>query len=411
MDVASQPHILVYLGLLLLLSYLAGELASYCKAPRVTGYLIMGMLVGPSVLGLFPRNLVQKDLSLVTHIALGVIAFSIGGSLNLGKIKRLGRQILTIAANEAGAAFLLVTLVLCLGFWLMPGMEGDFLSVYFPLALVVGALSAATAPAATLAIIHEYQAQGPLTTTVLGVVALDDALAIFFFSFASAIAHSLTQGHDLSWQALLLSPALALLASFAIGAIPAMVLSKLMRFVTRRAAVLGVMLGSILLVSGLALSLGVSPLLAAMALGFVVTNLAGRQEDIFNIIEGIEEPLFGMFFILAGAHLDLAVMTTAGGLALLIILGRFSGKLIGSRIGAWSSNAPQVVGRYLGFALLPKAGVTVGLVLVARDIFGPTPAAELMVNAVLGSVIINELLAPFGVRFALFRAGEAGTQS
>ncbi|MDW7773612.1 MAG: cation:proton antiporter [Desulfobulbaceae bacterium] len=408
MEFSFQPHALVYVGLLLLLSYLGGEIASYCKAPRVTGYLVMGMLVGHSVIGLFPRKMVQQDLVLVTHIALSIIAFSIGGSLNLGKMKRLGRQILLIAVNEAGGAFVLVTLVLCLGFWVMPGVKGNFLTVYFPLALVVGALSAATAPAATLAIIHEYRARGPMTTIVLGVVALDDALAIFFFAFAGAIARSLVQGQGVSWQAVTFMPVFALLASLAIGAILGAALSRLMPFVKRRAAMLGVITGAILLASGLALSLGVSPLLADMALGFAVTNFVGRQEDIFAVVESIEEPLFGMFFALAGAHLDLEVIGAAAGLALLIILGRFSGKLIGCRIGAWMSGAPREIRTYLGFCLMPKAGVTVGLILVARDIFGLTAEAELMVNAVLGSVIINELLAPFGVRYALFRTGEAG---
>lgn len=411
MEISFHPHALVYVGLLLLLSYLGGEIASCCKAPRVTGYLVMGMLVGHSVMGLFPKKLVQQDLALVTHIALSIIAFSIGGSLNLGNVKRLGRQILLITVNEAGGAFVLVTLVLCLGFWLMPGFNGDFLTVYFPLALVVGALSAATAPAATLAIIHEYRARGPLTTIVLGVVALDDALAIFFFAFAGSIARNLMHGQNISWQSFALTPVIALLASLAIGAVLGAALGRFMPFVNRRAAVLGVMTGAILLASGLALSLGVSPLLADMALGFAVTNFVGRQQDIFAIVESIEEPLFGMFFALAGAHLDLGVLGAAGSLALLIILGRFSGKMLGSRIGARLSGAPRETGKYLGYCLLPKAGVTVGLILAARDIFGPTAQAELMVNAVLGSVIINELLAPFGVRFALFRAGETGAGS
>ncbi|NOQ52692.1 MAG: hypothetical protein GQ578_10795 [Desulfuromonadaceae bacterium] len=127
----------------------------------------------------------------------------------------------------------------------------------------------------------------------------------------------------------------------------------------------------------------------------------------FAVVENIEEPIFGMFFTLAGAHFDFRMIDTVGGLTLLIILGRFVGKLLGSRLGARISQAPQVVRKYLGFALLPKAGVTVGLVLAAKEVFGPTYQAEVMVNAVLGSVIINELLTPFFVRFALFRAGEA----
>jgi Kef-type K+ transport system membrane component KefB len=167
------------------------------------------------------------------------------------------------------------------------------------------------------------------------------------------------------------------------------------------------MIGSIFLASGLAISIKVSPLLANMMLGFVVTNWVKHHENLFNIVESVEEPIFGMFFTLAGAHLDLKVMQTAGLLCLLIPLGRFAGKILGSCLGAQISRAPHVVKKYLGFALLPKAGVTVGLVLEAKEIFGSTYLSEVMVSAVLGSVIINELLAPFFVRFSLIKAGEA----
>jgi Kef-type K+ transport system membrane component KefB len=160
------------------------------------------------------------------------------------------------------------------------------------------------------------------------------------------------------------------------------------------------------LISGIAISLQVSPLLANMVLGFVVVNFVGPHKDIFSVVESVEEPIFGMFFTLAGAHLDLQMIQTAGWVALLIVLGRFTGKLSGTRLGAQISHAPETVKKYLGYALLPKAGVTVGLVLEAKTIFDPTSFSEIMVNAVLGSVIINELLTPFLVRFSLFRAGE-----
>jgi len=169
---------------------------------------------------------------------------------------------------------------------------------------------------------------------------------------------------------------------------------------------LGVIVGAIFLTGGLCNSLEASLLLSNMMLGFVVTNFVVHHEDLFEVVEGIEEPIFGMFFTLAGAHLDLGVMQTAGWLALLITFGRFSGKFLGSRLGAQLSHAPQVVKKYLGLALLPTAGVTVGLVLEAKEIFGPTQLSEMMVNAVLGSVIINEILTPFFVRFSLIKAGE-----
>jgi Kef-type K+ transport system membrane component KefB len=144
-----------------------------------------------------------------------------------------------------------------------------------------------------------------------------------------------------------------------------------------------------------------------MVLGFFVVNFVRHSHDLFAAVESIEEPIFAMFFTLAGAHLDLRVMQTAGWLSVLIILGRFSGKLLGSIVGAQISRASTTVKKYLGFALLPKAGVTVGLVLLAKDVFPSSQISQVMVSAVLGSVIVNELLAPILVRYALIKAGEA----
>ena len=186
-----------------------------------------------------------------------------------------------------------------------------------------------------------------------------------------------------------------------------MCLRKLIGFVLQKEAMLGVITGAILLAGGLAISLKASHLLANMMLGFVVVNFVKHHEDLFVVVESIEEPIFGMFFTLAGAHMNFKVMQTAGLIALVITLGRFSGKLLGSRFGAQISGAPEAVRKYLGMALLPTAGVTLGLVLEARVVFGDTYLSDIMVNAVLGSVIINELLTPFFVRFSLRRAGEA----
>lgn len=403
-------HPLVYIGLLLLLSYAGGKVANYLKAPRVSGYLVMGMLASPSILGIFHERLVKEELTLITDIALAIIAFSIGGSLRISKLRKLGRHILWITFTQASGAFFMTAATLALFFYIFYDsniISPSFLTLYFPMALVIGALSAATAPAAILALIHEYRSKGPLTTILLGVVALDDGLAIIFFAFAIAVAQIFVNNVAINWQNFLLSPVFSILISLFTGGMVGMSLRKLIPFVSGKEALLGVIIGSIFLTSGLAISLKVSPLLASMMLGFVVINFVQRHEDLFAVVEGIEEPIFGMFFTLAGAYLDLGVMQTAGWLSLLIVLGRFSGKLLGSRFGAHISHAPQTVKKYLGLALLPKAGVTVGLVLEAKSIFGATYMSEVMVNAVLGSVIINELLAPFFVRFALVRAGEA----
>jgi len=403
-------HPLVYIGLLLLLSYAGGKVASYLKAPRISGYIVIGMLISPSVLGLFHERMVKEELALITDIALAIIAFSIGGSLRMSKLRKLGSHILWITLTQALGAFLVTTTVLTIFFYLIYGLKElppSFYTFYFPMALLIGAISSATAPAATLAIIHEYGAKGPFTTILLGVVALDDGLTIIFAAFAITIAQTFVNQEAITWYNFLLSPIFSILISMSIGGVLGVCLRKLIPFISRGKAMLGVMIGSIFLVSGLAISIKVSPLLANMMFGFVVANLVEHPGDIFTLVESIEEPIFAMFFTLAGAHLDLRVMQTAGWIAVLIVLGRFSGKILGARFGAQISHAPQAVKKYLGMALLPKAGVTVGLVLEAGVVLGQTSLSQLMINAVLGSVIINELLAPFFVRFSLFKSGEA----
>lgn len=409
-DFLKTAHPLFHIGLLLLFSYGGGKVANYLKAPRVSGYLVAGMLFSPSLLGLFHEKLVKEDLTLITDIALAIIAFSIGGSLSWTKLKKLGKQILWINFSEAFGSFLVTTVSLTFFFYLTNSLNADSSSLwtlYFPMALIIGAISAATAPAATLAIIHEYRAKGPFTTILLGVVALDDGLAIIFAAFAFTIAQSFVNHEAITWQNFLFSPLFSILISLCIGGGSGLCLRKLIRFLPQGQAMLGVMLGSVFLTAGLAVSLKVSPLLASMTLGFVVINFVDHHESLFSVVETIEEPIFGMFFTLAGAHLDLGVMQTAGWLALLIPAGRFTGKLLGTRLGAQISHAPQTVKKYLGFGLLPKAGVTVGLVLEAKGIFGSSYISEIMVNSVLGSVILNELLSPFFVRFSLIKAGEA----
>jgi Kef-type K+ transport system membrane component KefB len=403
-------HPLVYIGLLLLLSYAGGKVANYFKAPRVTGYLVIGMLLSPSLLGLFHERLIKEDLVIVTDIALSIIAFSIGGSLSLIKLKKLGKHIFWITFTQSFGAFIFTTLMLSLFFYFIHSLgaiQSSFWTLYFPMAFVIGAISAATAPAAIMAIVHEYKAKGPFTTILLGVIALDDALTILFAAFAFSMARIFVNQEAVSFTNLFLSPIFSILLSLVIGGVLGICLRKLICFVLRKEAILSVIVGAILLAGGLAISLKASHLLANMMLGFVVVNFVRHHEDLFVVVESIEEPIFGMFFTLAGAHMDLKVMQTAGLIALVIVLGRFSGKLLGSRFGAQISGAPEAVKKYLGLALLPKAGVTVGLVLVAGEVFGDTYLSEIMVNAVLGSIIINELMAPFLVRFSLRRAGEA----
>lgn len=288
-------------------------------------------------------------------------------------------------------------------FWDIPG--ATFTNTYLPMGLVIGALASATAPAVILALIREYKAKGSLTTTLLSVVAFDDAIAIVFFSTALGIERPLSLNEGSSVYQMLLLPLLRILGSIAIGLILGFALIYIARLVRARSLLLLVVLGTIMLCVGLTELLDMSEILANMVIGFIVVN-KGKRAQMLNVIDDIEDVIFAMFFVLAGLHFNLDVMKTAGLLALLIIVGRFSGKYIGTITGATFARSPESVRKYLGLALMPTAGVTIGLGLLTLNAF---PAfGDLIYNGILASVIINELVAPPLVKYAIFKAGEQG---
>lgn len=353
-------NLILAVGVLAIAGFFGGLLAKRIRYPRISGYIIVGMLLSPSILNVIPSQLIREDLSVVTDIVLGVIAYLIGGSLSIERLKKLGKNIVTITPFEALGAWIFVTLlILSLGHFVIKFdiSNPNFYQTYLPMAIIIGAISSATAPAAILAIIHEYRAKGTLTTTLLGVVALDDAFAIISFAIATSIAAVLIIGVEaLSLYQMLIVPMFDVVGSLLLGAGFGFTLVYMSRFSKTRKTLLVTVLGMIMLSIGTAKFLGISSLLANMAMGFVIVNKMRPSEKMFAVISDIEDVIFAVFFTLAGAHFDLGVVKTAGILALLIVIGRFSGKFVGARIGATISQAPTVVRKYLGFALLPKAG-------------------------------------------------------
>lgn len=407
-------NLILAVGILVIAGFFGGLVAKRIRYPRISGYIIVGMLLSPSILNVIPSQLIREDLSVVTDIVLGVIAYLIGGSLSIERLKKLGKNIVTITPFEALGAWIFVTLlILSLGHFVIKFdiSNPNFYQTYLPMAIIIGAISSATAPAAILAIIHEYRAKGTLTTTLLGVVALDDAFAIISFAIATSIATVLIIGVEaLSLYQMLIVPMFDVVGSLLLGAGFGFTLVYMSRFSKTRKTLLVTVLGMIMLSIGTAKFLGISSLLANMAMGFVIVNKMRPSEKMFAVISDIEDVIFAVFFTLAGAHFDLGVVKTAGILALLIVIGRFSGKFVGARIGATISQAPTVIRKYLGFALLPKAGVTIGLVLLTQQNSAFSIIGNIMVNAILASVIINELIAPLLTKYALFKAGEATSQ-
>ncbi len=395
-------------GILMLLAFWGGRAANAVKLPRVSGYLLSGIILSPSLTGILSHHLVDQDLQVITEIALAIIAYSIGGSLDYRRLRHLGKIILWITILQAAGAFLVTATVLVP---VLPAITGlpagkeQVFQAFLPMALVMGAISAATAPGAVLAIISELRASGPFTTTLLGVIALDDALTIILFAVAGTVAHGLISPDGMEMAHLIRMPAMEIGLSLALGILCGFALKHMGRITHRGESAIMVVLGTLFLAAGAAVALHASPLLTSMTIGFFLVNMDRGHHVLFESIEKIEEPVFGLFFALAGAHLDLSVIKTAGVLAVIILFSRIVGKQVGALAGAKISGASREVRRYLGFALFPQAGVTIGLVLAARDIF-PPHLAEIMINGVVGTVIINEIVSPPLLKYCLHKAKE-----
>lgn len=394
------------IGIVIIAGFFGGRLAHRVKLPMITGYIIVGVLLSPSLLNVLSRTTVG-DLDVFTSIALGIIAYSIGGSLHWDSIRKLEKSIFTIGPLQAfGSMFFSVLMITLLARFFLDVPGATLVSTYLPMGLVIGAIASATAPGPILALVREYKAKGSLTTTLLSVVAFDDAIAIILFSITLGIARPLVASiADFSVYLMLLLPLLKILGSIAIGTGFGFALIYAARLVKERSLLLVVVLGTIILCVGVTRFLDMSEILANMVIGFVVVNRA-RRDEMLNVIDDIEDVVFAMFFVLGGLHFDLGAMKVAGMLALLITVGRFVGKYLGTVTGATITHSTEPVKKYLGLALMPAAGVTLGLALLAERAF-PSFGA-LLYNGILVSVIINELIAPPLVKYAIFKAGEQG---
>ncbi len=292
--------ILVYFGLLFLLSQVAGRIANWLSAPRMVGYLIAGILFGPSGFKLFSEGFISDQSGLITDIALSIIAFSIGGAMQLDVLKSVKKSIAWITVLQAlGAfAFVFVLLIACLPILLPQDGSAGFQNTYLAAALILAAVSVATAPAAILSLVHELKAKGKFTSVLLGVVAIDDAVTIVIYGYVVVWIRALMGGELSSLSNAIISPFISTGFSAAIGLIIGLILIRIIKYFGPKDVMFGFILGSILLTSGLAKSIGVSPLLGTMVLGFIIENFAAhdRASEAHDVIENIEEPIFGNSF-------------------------------------------------------------------------------------------------------------------
>jgi Kef-type K+ transport system membrane component KefB len=384
------------LGLILLLALLAGHVVQFLRIPEVTGYVLAGVALGPSVLGwVSGENLTA--LEVVSEVALGLILFSIGSVFEFERFRPVGRRVIKMTLMESLPAAGLVFVGIFL------------LGQPWQAAALLGATAIGTAPASTLMVMRECDASGPLSDALLGIMAVNNILCLIVFSLVAALIEVVggaggagmveslyRSGFGLVWQ---------LIGSVALGFLVGVMLAGWATKVHERGEMLILLAGSILLCVGAARILELSTLVASLAVGGTMVNLSRRSLRLFDSLSGTHPPFYAIFFVIAGAELDVSQVPTMGALGVFYVLARSAGKLFGARWGAGRLGMPETVRLYLGYGLLAQAGLAVGLTQVIDRRF-PEFAAPITV-VVLASVVIHEMLGPIGTRFAILRAGEA----
>ena len=383
------------------------------KLPDVTSYLIAGVLIGPCCLGAlhipglgFGSAGELESLNLISLVALGFIAFSIGNEFRLSQLRETGKQALVVGVLQAVAATLLVDLVLLLIALLAP----QALSV--PAAVTLGAIAAATAPAATLMVVRQYKAKGPLTDLLLPIVALDDAVGLVLFAVSFGIAKALSAG-AVDVVSIVVDPLIEIVASLLLGTLAGVALTELEKLfhsnTNRQAMTIGFVFVTVAL-SMLRIPIGpvklsFSSLLVCMMMGSVFCNLCPLSEEIMSRSDKWSAPLMVLFFVLSGAELELGVFARGSAvlIGLVYIVARSAGKYFGARGSARLMRCGRSVVDYLGITLLPQAGVALGMCVTAAKLPGDGPMIR---NIVLFAVLIYELVGPLLTKWALTKAGD-----
>ena len=394
------------------------RLGNKLRLPDVTAYLVAGVLIGPCVIGAlhipglgFSSFAELEALGAISDVALGFIAFAIGNEFRLSQLRETGKQALVIGILQALVTTLVVDAALLGLHFLFP----QALSV--PAAITLGAIAAATAPAATLMVVRQYKAKGKLTDLLLPIVALDDAVGLVVFAVSFGVARALSSG-IVDVYTIVVNPILEILGSLFLGALAGLGLAKIEPFFhsnTNRIAMsisfvfLTVALSMLKIPAGGA-TIGFSPLLVCMMLGSVFCNLCPLSEEIMRVADRWTAPVLVLFFVLSGAELELGVFAKAGSVAIgvVYILFRSLGKYIGARESARLVGCDKTVVDYLGITLLPQAGVALGMCVTAAQLPGD---GTLVRNIVLFAVLNYELFGPVLTKWALTKAGDIRPKS
>ena len=404
---------LLSLAIALIVGLLLSRLAKVLKLPAVTAYLLAGILIGPfclgqaGVKGLGFTSFDEIDsLSIISEVALGFIAFSIGNEFRLTDLKKIGKQATVVGILQAVAATLLVDGALIALHFIIPD------KLPLPSAIVLGAIASATAPAATLMVVRQYKANGPLTKILLPVVALDDAVGLVLFAISFGVAKALISG-AVSVISVLVEPLIEIILSLVLGATMGFLFSFMERFFHSRSKRLSVSVAFVFLTVGISLlkfkagniHIGFSSLLSCMMLGTIFCNISDISAELMDRLDRWTAPLFILFFVLSGADLNLSVLSDyiIVIIGLVYIIFRCLGKYLGAYASARLTHCPPQVTKYLGITLFPQAGVALGMAMKASEL---GEQGAMIANIILFSVLIMELIGPSLTKMSLAKTGE-----
>ena len=405
-------QILTCLSIALVGGLLMSRPAKKLGLPAVTAYLITGLLLGPfclGALGVSGLGFVSPDqvaqFNIISQVALGFIAFAIGDEFRLEQLRSMGSRVIVVGIAQAVATTVIVDLALIGLHFLSPTL------ISLPSAITLGAIAAATAPAATLMVVRQYKADGPLTHLLLMVVAIDDAVGLVLFSASFGVASAMESG-AISVISVLVEPVIEILLSLLLGGLAGYLLHCMEQFFHSRSKRRSLSIGFVLLTVGLSMMefevggvhIGFSLLLTCMMAGTVFCNICHTSQEIMERIDHWTAPLSILFFVLSGAELDLGVLSQP--LVLLVgvvyILFRSLGKFTGSYLSCAATGCDAKIKRHLGITLLPQAGVALGMALTAQDLAD----GAMVRNVVLFSVLVYELVGPTLTKRSLMAAGE-----
>lgn len=401
----QSSQFVLLLGIIIFAGAFGGWLFQKLKIPQVVGYIVIGILIGSSGMHILePQVIVALDP--VSTVALSFIGFLVGAELKITTIKKYGKQFVSILLFEAITPAIIVGAVVSVVVFLVTKNFVHAIS----LGLILGAICSATAPAATTDVLVEYRTKGPLTTTVYGIVAMDDAVALILYTVASTIVRPLIGGNSLSFGIQILNIFRDIFGSIAIGVAFGFVLTFILKgIISSEGRALSFSLGTMFLCTGITQIFDFDNILAAMSMGFVIVNFApAKVNNIFGLVAKYTPPIYVLFFVLVGAKLNIWIITPfLGILALIYVFGRTFGKAIGSMFGAWITKAPKTVQKFLPFCLLSQAGVAIGLSIAAGNDFADSIGPEILL-IITATTFIVQLVGPIFVKIGVTKAGECG---